>query len=90
MSHALSSLEIHIYIVLGRTFFPSLKTVCLSSSVGILVYKGEMVYSGDIEVGWPRGTHPEKITFVAELYSLEGEPKEVIVSYPIHWIKETT
>lgn len=53
-----------------------------------VVYKGPKVRVSCIMVDWPPGSHPKKITFVAKLYSLEGEPKEVTVSHPIHWIGE--
>jgi len=54
----------------------------------LVVYKGHRVYLGKIYVVWPSGVHPERITLVASLYSLEGEPKEVSVSRPIRWIEE--
>lgn len=81
----------YFYRGIWSDFFPQSED-CLSFQFGgdFVVYKGGMVYSGDIEVDWPQGTRPEKITFIAELHSLEGEPKEVTVSYPIYWIKEAT
>jgi len=60
----------------------------LSFSFGedLVVYKGEMTYLTSIKMIWRQGTHPERITFLARLCSLEGEPKEVTVSHPIHWL----
>jgi hypothetical protein len=55
-----------------------------------IVYKGESAYCGTAFVIWPEGIQPEKITFVAKLYSLDSEPKEVIVPRPIHWIERAS
>lgn len=55
----------------------------------LVVYAGGTpVYLGRIAVDWPQGTRPERITFVARLYSLDSEPKEVTISHPIRWIEE--
>lgn len=56
----------------------------------LVVYKGHGVYLGKVHVVWPQGVRPERITFVASLYSLDSEPKEVTISHPIRWTEETT
>ena len=62
----------------------------LSFSFGedLVVYKGEMAYLASIAITWRRGTHPERITFVAKLCSLEGEPRKVTISHPIPWMED--
>ena len=62
------------------------EAVFLQFGEDLVVYEGEGVYLGNIYVGWPEGTRPERITFAARLYSLEGEPKSFTVSHPIRWI----
>ena len=62
------------------------EAVFLQFGEDLVVYKGDGVHLGSIRAVWPQGTHPERITLVARLYSLGSEPKEATVSHPIHWM----
>lgn len=62
------------------------EAVFLQFDENLVVYKGDGVQLGNIRVAWTQGIHPERITLVAGLYSLEGGPKEVAVSHPIRWM----
>jgi hypothetical protein len=53
-----------------------------------VIYKGERVDAGWIELQWPNGGRPKEVRFRAELYSLESEPKAVEITLPIRWAGE--
>lgn len=67
------------------------EAVVLQFGEDLVVYGGTGVYLGKILVGWPQGIYPGSITLRAKLHNLESsEPKEVIVSRPIHWIERAS